>query len=98
MACDNERFSWYFSTFHSIANFSLDIVHTYVDPKSGSSFHSSRELIADVDLGLARFPRHYLEPEASSIASPRQALIVSMGLVEYGIAILRTGHRRLWCL
>ena len=38
--------------------------------------------MAYVDLGLACFPRHCLELEVSSIASPHRALTVNMERVE----------------
>ncbi|MCJ1392308.1 hypothetical protein MMC18_005175 [Xylographa bjoerkii] len=35
IACKDSRFGWYFSSFSSLGNFSINVIHTYIDPTVG---------------------------------------------------------------
>ncbi|MCJ1293210.1 hypothetical protein MMC34_004763 [Xylographa carneopallida] len=35
IACRDPHFGWYFSAFSSLGNFSINIIHTYIDPAVG---------------------------------------------------------------
>jgi hypothetical protein len=32
LPCQNDHFGWYFGWYDGIANFSIDLIHTYIDP------------------------------------------------------------------
>jgi len=35
IACKNSEFGWYFSSFSGLGNFTINIIHTYIDPVVG---------------------------------------------------------------